>query len=96
MLIKTEQGSEPIPTEDNRYLHIREARMTMLLLKHNCKIKILNLDSPERNHQQDLLILITKTGIPLVFIINMILQGCITIECIGLVQRKRIKINKFP
>lgn len=45
MLIKTEQGPEPIPTEDNRYLHIRELCMIMFLLKHNCKIKILNLDS---------------------------------------------------
>lgn len=40
MLIKTEQGPEPIPTEDNRCLHIREACMIMFLLEHNYEIKI--------------------------------------------------------
>jgi len=37
------------------------------------------------------LILKTKTDVPLLFIINMVLQGHSTIWCKGLVQKRRIK-----
>jgi len=57
LLTETEEEPEPVPTENNRMLSVRETLMTALLLKQNFKIQKLIL-AKENDYQRDLLILI--------------------------------------